>query len=374
MVKAEAYGLGLEAVSLALRDFPREGDPWAFGVAAVSEGLRLRDSGWDGRVIVFSPTPSGEYRSAGEAGLTLCLSDLNAVRRLASVARDLGHRIPFHLEIDTGMGRSGFPWRDVVLWGAEVVGTMGDQLFWEATFTHFHSADEPDLASTDRQWERWCEAVSRLPALEPRPVEYVANSAVTLRRGGYGCALARPGIFLYGGRAGAGTEPATVASVRAKLVLIRRAEAGDTVGYGATWTAKGDEVWGTLAIGYGDGIPRALSPGGGQVIVRGHRVPIIGRVSMDMITIDLTTAPDAEEGDIATLIGLDGAEEITVDEVAARCGTISYEILTGLTSRLPRVYLDGELEVAFASNNTIYRAARNSGALVLGLPETDDID
>lgn len=374
MVKAEAYGLGMEAVAAALRGFPRADDPWAFGVATVAEGVRLRSSGWTGRVLVFSPASIDEFRRAGEAGLTLCVSELEAVRRLARVADDLDRRLAFHLEIDTGIGRAGFAWHEAGNWGPAVVDAMGERLRWEGVFTHFHSSDEPDLGPTDEQWARWRDALGVLPPLEPRPLEYVANSAAILRRAGFGCVLARPGIFLYGGRAGPGTEPAAVVSLRARVVLVRRMPPGSTAGYGATYVASGEETWGTVAIGYGDGVPRALSPGGGQVIVRGQRVPIIGRVSMDMITVDLTGVTGARAGDVATFIGVDGAEEITVDEVAERCGTISYEIFTRLTGRLPRVYLDGEHEVLDMASNTIPRVALPPRALGSGFPEPDDID
>jgi alanine racemase len=165
-----------------------------------------------------------------------------------------------------------------------------------------------------------------------------ANSAAALRRGGYGGDLVRPGIFLYGGAAGPGTNPEPVAALRARVALVREVPEGSTCGYGATYRARRRERWGTLAIGYGDGLPRALSPAGGEALVRGRRVPLVGRISMDVAVVDLTGVPDARAGDVATLIGRDGAEEITVDEVAARVGTISYEILTGLTPRLPRVY------------------------------------
>jgi alanine racemase len=125
-------------------------------------------------------------------------------------------------------------------------------------------------------------------------------------------------------------------------VLVRDVPAGSTVGYGATWTAAGTERWGTVAIGYGDGIPRALARGGGEMIVRGRRVPIIGRISMDLTTVDLSDLPEAHLGDQVTIIGESRGNRITLDEVAERCGTISYEILTGLGTRLPRVYLFGE--------------------------------
>jgi alanine racemase len=131
-----------------------------------------------------------------------------------------------------------------------------------------------------------------------------------------------------------------VVALRARLVLAKEVPAGASVGYGATYRARRPERWGTLAIGYGDGVPRSLAAGGGEVLIRGRRVPLIGRISMDMATIDLTDLPSALAGDVATLIGSDGSEEITLDEVARRCGTISYEILTGLRPRLPRLYLE----------------------------------
>ncbi|MEX2583586.1 MAG: alanine racemase [Gemmatimonadota bacterium] len=347
MVKAEAYGLGMAPVVAALRDFPRPADPWAFGVAAIAEGESLRAAGWAGRILVFSPAPLSEFRRAAEAELTLCISELPAVRELADVARALDRTIPFHVEIDTGMGRAGFPWTEAASWG-EALLAESSGLRWEGTYTHFHSADEADRGPTQEQWNRFERALAELPDVEPAPILHVANSAGILRFGGFGCDLARPGIFLYGGKAGPETSPAPVVSVRARVVLVRDVEPGATVGYGATHTASGVERWATLSIGYGDGIPRALAAGGGEVLVRGRRVPIVGRISMDMTTIDVTGLPGVRSGDIATLIGADGDDGITVDEVAARCGTISYEILTGLGSRLPRVYQQRELEGSLA--------------------------
>jgi alanine racemase len=346
MVKANAYGLGVGPVVRALADDSRLGPPWAFGVAAVAEGEAIRELSWTGRVLVMAPAAPGELRRAALAGLTPCLSDLDSVRRWADLAGEIGRKLPFHLEIDTGMGRAGFLREQVDEWGPAVAAIADDRLFWEGCFTHFHSADEPDLASTDLQWRRFTETVDRLPArYRDRLVTHVANSAAAIRRGGFGIPLARPGIYMYGGSAGDGAMPLPVASLRARLVLVKEVPAGSTVGYGATYTAQRRERWGTLAIGYGDGLPRALARAGGEVILGGVRVPIIGRISMDVTTIDLSALPDARPGDVATLIGRDGEEEIGVDEVAGRCGTISYEILTGLTTRLPRVYLEGEEEL-----------------------------
>ena len=141
MVKAEAYGLGMQAVVGALAAFPRPGDPWAFGVAAVSEGERLRSLGWHGRILVFSPAAPPDYERAAASGLTLCLSDLAGVRRWADVASRSGQRLPFHLEIDTGMGRAGLRWDRADEWAPLVLPATGGHLELEGIYTHFHSAD-----------------------------------------------------------------------------------------------------------------------------------------------------------------------------------------------------------------------------------------
>ncbi len=338
MVKADAYGLGMTAVVDTLARALPEAALYAFGVATVAEGAALRAHGWKGAVLVFSPVPPGEFEPAAAAGLTLCLSDAEGVRRWAAAARQAGRPLAFHTEIDTGMGRSGFRWDQAGVWGAAVAALARENLEWAGCFTHFHSADEPDLGPTRAQWQRLEQSLATLPPQE-RPahrVVHTSNSAAALRVPGMG-ELVRPGIFLYGGGVGAAVRPAAVATLRARLALVRQVEPGTTLGYGATYTARGTERWGTLAIGYGDGLPRNLGPAGGEALIVGERVPIIGRISMDVTVVDLTRAPTAHLGAVATLIGADGAERITVDEVASRCGTISYEILTGLSPRLPRL-------------------------------------
>lgn len=337
MVKADAYGLGAQALWQAARGALSGEALWGLGVATVAEGEALRAQGWTGRVLVCPPIAPGEYGRAAAAGLRLCLSDLEAVRAWAARAAQPGRRLVFHAEIDTGMGRAGFPAEGVARWGREVLDAAGDLLEWEGCFTHFHSADEPELAPTDDQFERFRQAVAALPPGAGRLL-HSANSAAALRRGGYGGALVRPGIFLYGGPAGPGTRPEPVAAVRARVVRVREVQAGDTVGYGATYAARGPERWATLAIGYGDGLPRRLATAGGEALLRGRRVPIIGRISMDVTVVDVTGLDEVRSGDVATLVGRDGAAEITLEAVAERCGTITYEILTGLGPRLPRVY------------------------------------
>lgn len=343
MVKADAYGLGAEHVARTLHAALGPEGPWAFGVATVCEGEALRGGGWEGRILVFSPTPPEEYLRAAKAALTLCLSELDAVRHWREAAHAVGRHLAFHAEIDTGIGRAGFAAAEAGVWGWEVARIAEGALRWEGCYTHFHSSDEPDLEPTYRQWARFEAALRELPEPAPgeRRVLHSSNSGAALRCAGFACDLARPGISLYGGRAGSELEIEPVVQVRARLVLVRDVAEGSTAGYGATYTSRRPERWGTVAIGYADGIPRALATGGGEVLVHGRRVPIIGRISMDVLTVDLSDVPEAAAGDVATLIGRDGEAEISLDEVASRTGTIGYEILTGLTRRLPRVYLDG---------------------------------
>jgi alanine racemase len=341
MLKADAYGMGAAHVLRAVVEETAPDGPWAIGVAAVAEGEALRGFGWAGRIVVFAPIPPGEEHRAARAGLTAAVSDLDALGRWAQAAQRAGRRLAFHAEIDTGMGRAGFPRAHAAEWGAAVSALEGDLLAWEGCFTHFHSADEPDLGPTDAQVERFRRALAALPPGPqgaPKRVIHCANSAAALRRGGYGMDLVRPGIFLYGGSAGPGTGPQPVATVRARVVRVADAEPGWSVGYGATHHAAGRERWATLSIGYGDGLRRALAANGGEALIHGRRVPIVGRISMDVTTVDVTGVPGVAPGDVATLVGRDGAEEITADEVAGRVGTISYEVLTGLAPRLPRVY------------------------------------
>ena len=332
MVKANAYGLGVRGAVAALET----GEPGGYGVATVEEGLELRALGVGRPVWVMTPPPIPALPDALDGGLTLCLSDLESLRALAAETRRRASRATFHVEVDTGMGRAGLHWRSAAAWGREVAALAASPLRWGGCYTHFHSADE-GAATIDRQWARLREAAGRLP-LPPDAWLHACNSAAVLRRPQYAASAVRPGLFLYGGASAPDLpRPAPVASVRARITLVRQVPAGSSLGYGATHVARVSERWATVAIGYGDGLPRALG-NRGSGLVRGQRVPVIGRTSMDVTVVDITRARDARPGDIVTFIGCDGDQEITVEEVAGHADTINYEILTGFTSRLPRIW------------------------------------
>ncbi len=336
MVKADAYGLGVAGAVAALE--PE--DPWGYGVATVEEGRQLRTLGVTRPVLVFSPLPPGSYSAAVEDELTVCISDLEGLRRLQDAALRHGSTARFHLEVDTGMGRSGFDWRRTGEWRDAVAALASSgSLEWAGCLTHFHSADERHSAATHTQWERFTDAVSSLPTPDGLLV-HACNSAAALRCPEYAADAVRPGIYLYGGSAGQGLpDPEAVARVRARVVFTREAPPGGTVGYGATHVAREWEEWATVGIGYGDGLPRRLG-NRGEALVRGRRVPIVGRISMDVTVVDISGVDGVAHGDTVTFIGPDGGEEITVDEVAGWAETISYEILAGFTPRVPRVWVD----------------------------------
>jgi alanine racemase len=334
MVKADGYGLGAGLVTRTLEAF----DPFAYGVAAAAEGKALRDAGIGRRILVFTPMTADALETAAQYRLTPALSDIDSVRRWQQIAKGAD----FHIEIDTGMGRAGFDWREIAAWGEELRRLTSEGGSLAGVFTHFHGADAPDGHAAATQWQRFRDALAQLPASTEDLVIHACNSAASLRWPEYALDAVRPGIFLYGGHPAPGVKeeadyrPAQVAAVRARVVLLRNVPPGSTVGYGATHAARGWEVWATIAIGYGDGLPRPLG-NVGQALVRGRRARVIGRISMDMTVVDVTGIPEVMIGDVATLIGSDGEEEISVDDVAAQVGTISYEILTGLTPRLPRL-------------------------------------
>jgi alanine racemase len=291
-------------------------------------------------ILICSPLPPGSYREAVASRLTVSISDLEALGALQKAGEAVGTTARFHLEVDTGMGRAGFDWHRVDQWGPEMLESLGPNLTWEGCFTHFHSADGVEEGPTSAQWARLLATVDSVPGKPESLLVHACNSPGSLRLPEFARDAVRPGIFLYGGVAGEGIPaPLPVAALRARIVFMREAVSGTTVGYGSTYAASKEERWASVGIGYGDGLPRLLS-NRGQALVHGKRVPIIGRVSMDLTVLDVTEVPDAGVGDVVTFFGAADAEKISLEEVAGHAETINYEVLTGLTRRLPRIWTD----------------------------------
>jgi alanine racemase len=322
MVKADAYGLG--AVRVA-RTLERLG-PWGYGVATVAEGEELRRAAIERPIIVFTPLLAGDFDAAVRANLTPTLGAPDTIARWGLTGR------PWHLAIDTGMNRAGVPWNEVM--------TLRDVLaryIPQGAFTHFHSAENKD-GSREAQEQRFDEAVADLPV---KPQLLHAENSPAVQHGGQSrWSFVRPGVFLYGVTAGENPaiHPEPVAALRARVVDLRTIAPGESVSYGATFRASEERRIATLAIGYGDGYRRVLG-NRAAVLLHGQRAPVVGRVTMDMTMIDVTEI-DCAIGDIATLIGKDGDDRLTVNDVAAFGDLSPYEVLTSLRGRLPRRYFD----------------------------------
>ncbi len=334
MAKAGGYGLGVGRVARALA----VEDPWGLGVATVAEGERLRREGWDGRLVVFSPCPREDAEALLDADLEVAASSVEGLREFARAAAARGRELGIHLNLDTGMGRLGLDAGRVEEWAEPVRAAIRNSpLHVVSTFTHYHSAETDDDASAG-QWSRFRDA---LRAMEREGLDtglrHAANSAAAVRWPERAADVVRPGIFLYGGGSVDGELHAeAVVRLRARVLEVRRVSEGTTVSYGATYTTERPSRLATLGIGYGDGLRRSLS-NRGEALIHGRAAPIRGRVCMDITVVDVTDRPDVRSGDVATLLGHDGESEISLEELASTCDTIAHEILTGFTSRLPRL-------------------------------------
>lgn len=322
MLKSDGYGLGALMIARALAEV----EPWGYGVATVDEARALHVNGVVRPIVIFTPLVPSMIEFINAVAARPTIGDIAALR--AWLTDGVG---PFHLEIDTGMSRSGILWDDDR--SIETArNLLADATGWEGVFTMFHSA-ERNPSATAEQWRRLEHAIAGL-GRRPELVHAAASAA-----GAYGAAyagdLTRPGIHLYGGRV-TGLEAVPVVALRARVVAVRRVAAGSSVGYDATWRAPSPTTVATLAIGYADGVHRSLS-NGGAVELLGQRMRIVGRVTMDHTMVDAGDLPVAV-GDVATLFG----GLVTLDEQAALAGTVSYELLTALGPRLPRRYPNHE--------------------------------
>ncbi|MGH7516714.1 MAG: alanine racemase [Gemmatimonadales bacterium] len=319
MVKANGYGLGAVRVVRALEPL----DPWGYGVATVDEGAELRSAGITRPIVLFTPLLPAWIDDCLAHDVRPSVGDLATLR--AWIARS---ERPFHLEIDTGMARSGFRPDDPAL--ADVATLLRSAPGWEGAFTHFHSPDT-DAAVTESQWSLFNDVLARLPR---RPaLVHAANSAGAIAGNRYTADLVRPGIFLYGGGGNASVTPGAAAAFRGRVVAVRRLAAGDTVSYGGTWRAERPVTIATVAVGYADGFPRAA--GRPRTMELGGRVvPVAGRVAMDMTMVVLEDGQAVSCGDVATIFG----GLVSLDEQATAAGTTAYELLTSLSPRVPRRY------------------------------------
>ena len=322
VVKAGGYGHGAVEVARAAL----EAGAWGLAVATPREAAPLLGLVEPERILVMAALTESAARAAAPLG---CAFAVSGEETLAGLEAGAGAPLPVHLKIDTGMGRLGCLPEAAPGLARRIADSA--RLRLAGTWTHFASS-ESDEDLTRAQFKRFLAAVEML-GVDPG-LRHAANSGAALRHPEMALDGVRCGIAVYGCE---WPDLRGAMAVRALLTHVKTLPAGATVGYGATWRAERPTRVGTVTIGYADGVMRSRG-GTGWVLVRGRRVPLIGRVSMDVITVDLEAAPDAAPGDAVTLLGADGSERITAEQVAAWSGTISYEVLTSVGPRVERRY------------------------------------
>jgi alanine racemase len=336
-VKADAYGHG--AADCAGR-LEREGADW-FGVALPEEGQALRDAGVTRPVLCLGGFWEGQEDLLLAARLTPVIYRLDLLERFDEAAQRAGRAAAYHLKIDTGMGRLGVPAGELERFLDHVAGFKHLRL--DGVLTHFAAADRADKDEFTRlQIARFERVLSLIRARGHRPAwVHQANSAASLAFPSSRGNLVRPGGVLYGlwrdvvNPQSPALDWRAVLTLKTRIIHLKTVVRGTPLGYGGTFTTERESRIATLAIGYEDGLPRALS-NRGRVLVRGQFAPIVGRVSMDLTLADVTDIRDAALGDEVTVIGQQGAHEISAEAVAAEAGTISYEITCRLSERVPR--------------------------------------
>jgi alanine racemase len=334
VVKADGYGHGAVEVGQAAL---RAGATWC-GVARLEEGLELRRAGVQAPILVLSPLPAGRFAEAVAEGLSIAIFSHEQIEAAAGTGRQLGRPAGLHLKLDTGMSRLGARPEQAAELARRAAGAEGARL--EGLFTHFARADESDLSSAESQLEVFRQVIEGLQQVGLRPpLVHAANSAATLTLPASHFDLVRPGIAVYGlhpspqCRLPGGFRPAL--TWKSLLSQVKRLPPGRGVSYGHAYVTRADELIGTVLVGYADGFRRVPM---NQALVRGVRVPVVGRVCMDLCMLQLDAVPEARVGEEVVLVGPQGEVAIPAEEVAGRWGTVNYEVTCGIGARVPRVY------------------------------------
>ncbi len=350
VLKANAYGHGLVPVARHLEQL----DVPYLAVAYVEEGIQLRRAGIQSPILVFGGFPEAQIPLFLQNDLTMTASSVEKLQQIERTAAALGVRARVHLKLDTGMGRVGVQYFNAAtLFEASLTCARCEI---EGVYSHFADADGVDLSGAEEQYRRFCQALSfyERPDVPRPPLRHIANSGAILQMPRTYLDMVRVGILLYGvypaveTRRTIAVEPAL--SWRSRVVYFKVQPANHPVSYGSTWSSPTPTRVVTVPVGYGDGYFRALS-NRGEVIIHGRRYPIVGRVCMDQFMVDIGQ-DSAYNGDDVILIGrAAGGEEITFEEFAAWAGTIPYEVLTNINSRVPRTYFHGRAGSLEAGKN-----------------------
>jgi alanine racemase len=342
VVKANAYGHGAGEIAKTLED---EGSD-AFGVATLEEGINLRKVGIKSPVLALAGFYPEQFDELLQNKLTPAICEPEVLRHLERLARSHNVSVKFHLKVDTGMGRIGFIPSEIDSWLPELGKLKALKL--EGVYSHFSEMEGVERSYSQKQVELFGQVLRRLhSAGYDAPLIHMAKSAGVIAFPSSHFTMVRPGLMLYGIQ----PSPEMVKQVtlrpvltwKARILQLKRVPKGSSISYGQTFKTSRESLIGTLPLGYADGYHRLLS-NRGAVLVRGKRAPIAGRVCMDLTMIDVTDIRDAKQGDEVVLLGKQGGEIISADEMALWADTISYEILTSISARVPRTYYSSKEE------------------------------
>jgi alanine racemase len=334
VVKANGYGHGGPQVARAAL----QAEATWLGVALVEEGIRLRQEGIEAPIVVLTEFPPGSEHEALRVGLTPVAYTDEGLAALIAAGRDVGRAVGVHVKLDTGMHRVGLPPERA----EEFVGRLvAGGLEFAGLWTHFAKADEPLDPFVRSQLDRFVQTLDRLAAADLRPrYRHVANSAAITALPESHFDLVRLGIAMYGLRSGRNLEAGPrrpAMSWRSEVAMAKRVSSGEAVSYGLRYRLERESTIATIPVGYADGYARVLSERG-RVLIGGRRYPVAGAVCMDQLMVDCGDDP-VKAGDEVVLIGRQEGEEITADDVAEWMGTIGYEVVCGITDRVPREYV-----------------------------------
>ena len=334
IVKANAYGHGAVPVAQAALE---AGATWC-GVARTNEALELRQAGIECPILLLGYTPEAWYEEMIHHQISMTVWDTKQIENISGVASKINSKAKLHLKVDTGMSRLGADPKEVIRMLHGIAAFPNIQI--EGLFTHFARADETDSKPTDAQEEQFHGLLAKLKEASIQiPLVHAANSAASLTRPSVYFNCVRVGIAMYGLHPSPERPlPAVFRSVLAwKSVLsqVKLLPPGRGISYGHEYVTSREERIGTIPVGYADGFRRVP---GNQVLVGGRKVPVLGRVTMDQIMVQLDAVPEANAGDEVVLLGVQGEQSITAEEIADRWGTINYEVTSGIAHRVPRIY------------------------------------
>ena len=345
VIKTDGYGHG--AIPLAHMMESRD-DIWGYAVATVEEGMALRRAGMKKSILILGYTFPEQFPEIVSHDLTPAVFSYDTAELFSEEACRQGKNLKIHIKLDTGMSRIGF---QICQDNADEIAQIAElsNIVIEGIFTHFAKADETDKDFTKMQAESYQRMIQWLKDREIEiPIRHISNSAGIVDLPEYNLNLVRAGIILYGlwpsdevCKENIDIRP--LLSLKSHLVHVKTLEAGRSISYGGTFRTDTEKRIATVPVGYGDGYPRSLS-NKGYVLIRGKRAPICGRVCMDQFMVDVTDIPEAKSGDEVTLIGTDGTDQITMEELGELSGRFNYEFACDLGKRIPRVYYrDGKI-------------------------------